>query len=144
MRSVLHSEGRFSEVSLSNITSFVLLPVAYYLMILPLAPSSSDVGPTVPVKSPTLRAVGLTVLMNRPPEASEETCILCQADSKDAAVQDKVFVQAVCVQRSCVLRRQSSTECTPADVKELGTSEGNDIHRLSLYSTVFFFFFFFF
>jgi hypothetical protein len=80
-----------------------------------------DVGPTVPVKSPTLRAVGLTVLMNRPPEAREETCILCQADSKDAAVQDKVFVQAVCVQRSCVLRRQSSTECSPADVKELGT-----------------------
>ena len=92
-------------------------------MILPLVPSSSDVGPSVAVKSPTLRAVGLTVLVGRPPETrEEETCILCQADSKDAAVQDKVFVQAVCVQRSCVLR-QSSTECSPADVKELDTSE---------------------
>ncbi|CAI8057989.1 E3 ubiquitin-protein ligase UBR2, partial [Geodia barretti] len=80
-----------------------------------------DVGPSVAVKSPTLRAVGLTVLVGRPPETrEEETCILCQADSKDAAVQDKVFVQAVCVQRSCVLR-QSSTECSPADVKELDT-----------------------
>ena len=83
----------------------------------------SDVGPTASVKSPTLRAVGLSVLMDRPPETRDETCILCQADSKDVTAQDKVFVQAVCVQRSCVLRQ--SSECSPADMKELSTSEGN-------------------
>lgn len=69
-------------------------------------------------KSPTLRAVGLTVFMDRPSEAMDVTCILCQADSKDSASQEKVFVQAVCVQRSCVLRRG---DCT--DVKELDTSK---------------------
>ena len=70
------------------------------------------------VRSPTLRAVGLTVLMDRPSEPKEVTCILCQADTKDFTSEEKVFVQAVCVQRSCVLRRG---DCS--DVKELGTSK---------------------
>lgn len=70
------------------------------------------------LKSPTVRAVGLTVFMDRPLEPTDVTCILCQADSKDSASQEKVFVQAVCVQRSCVLRRG---DCS--DVKELDTSK---------------------
>ena len=57
--------------------------------------------------------------MDRSPEAQEVTCILCQADSKDAASQDKPFVQAVCVQRSCVLRQ--SSECS-IDFKEMNKS----------------------
>ena len=82
------------------------------------------------VKSPTLRAVGLTVLMDRAAETREETCILCQASSKDAASQDKVFVQAVCVQRSCVLRQRS--EFTPAALKELNKSEA-PFHNTGLF-----------
>lgn len=77
----------------------------------------SDTG-TVAIKSPTLRAVGLSVFMDRPPESIDMTCILCQAGTKDSASQEKVFVQAVCVQRSCVLRRGDCTE-----VKELDTSK---------------------
>ena len=70
------------------------------------------------MKSPTLRAVGMKVLMDRSLEPKEVTCILCQADSKEYSSQDKVFVQAVCVQRSCVLRRGDCSE-----VKDLDTSE---------------------
>ena len=77
----------------------------------------SDTGAAV-VKSPTLRAVGMSVLMDRSLEPKEVTCILCQADSKESTSHEKVFVQAVCVQRSCVLRRGDYS-----DVQELDTSE---------------------
>ena len=67
------------------------------------------------VRSPTLRAVGLNVLVDRPSDPKAVTCILCQAETKDFARQEKAFLQAVCVQRSCVLRRG---DCS--DVKENG------------------------
>ena len=58
--------------------------------------------------------------MDRTLEPKEVTCILCQADSKDTSSMKKTIVQAVCVQRSCVLRQTS--ECS-MDMKELGTGE---------------------
>ena len=38
------------------------------------------------------------------------TCILCQAETKDFASQEKVLVQAVHVQRSCVLKRGEGSD----------------------------------
>ena len=94
--------------------------------------SDDDAGSTLAVKSPTLRAVGLTVLTDRVTEPREVTCILCQADGKDSDAQDKAFVQAVCVQRSCALRRGID----PSDIEDL--TAGGDVTPSAMATSILF------
>ena len=54
--------------------------------------------------------VGVASRVDRTQTPQEATCILCQEESKDISSDGKMFVQAVFVQRSAVLRKGQPQE----------------------------------
>ena len=76
----------------------------------------SDSGTGADKVPATCSGVGVSSLMGHAPSPMEVTCILCQEETKDFSSQERTFVQAVHVQRSCVLRK-----CPPVD-----TNRGNN------------------
>ncbi len=54
---------------------------------------------------PTSCGVGVVSRVNHTPSPQEATCLLCQEESQETGLMDKLFVQAVFVQRSAVLRK---------------------------------------
>ncbi|XP_064402875.1 E3 ubiquitin-protein ligase UBR2-like isoform X2 [Halichondria panicea] len=66
---------------------------------------SSVIGEDLNDALPASCGVGVVSRVDHTPSTQEATCILCQEETKDIGLSDKLLVQAVYVQRSAVLRR---------------------------------------
>lgn len=80
---------------------------------------NSDTGLDEPMENNTAIscAVGPAALIDSTPVFREESCMLCGTSTGS----EDVSLQAVCVQRSCVLKHTSPVNTRELDTRTLGT-----------------------
>ncbi len=74
---------------------------------------------------PASCGVGVASRVDHTPSPQEATCILCQEETKDISVSDKLLVQAVYVQRSAVLRRGEPLDTPSGNYPIAGNFRGS-------------------